>query len=216
MNFDARHAPRHGKLEERSAADVDPALAMPDDAIIGAHSDAEVVFVGPVGVGKTTAVRTLSTSRTIGSEVRASTMNDFVVGGKETTTVGIEIGVWERADGSRVALYGTAGQDRFDSSRTPALNPEAGLVLMMFGYEHLLTDQVEEWVSMLGEKRALHRTAIGVNFLAPDQEDPVPRIKHLLEVRGHGDIPVQMTDPRNLYDVAAIAEIALKRVEEYR
>ena len=87
---------------------------------------------------------------------------------------------------------------------------------MMFGYEYLLKDQVEEWVSILGEKRALHRTAIGVNFLTPDQEDPVPRIKHLLEVRGHGDIPVRMTDPRNLYDVASIAESALKRVEECR
>ena len=94
MNFDAQYAPRHGKPEERSPEDVDPALTMPDDAIIGAHSDAEVVFVGPVGVGKTTAVRTLSTSKPIGSEVRASTMNDFVVGGKETTTVGIEMGVW--------------------------------------------------------------------------------------------------------------------------
>lgn len=216
MNFDAQYAPRHGKPEERSPEDVDPALTMPDDAIIGAHSVAEVVFVGPVGVGKTTAVRTLSTSKPIGSEVRASTMNDFVVGGKETTTVGIEMGVWERANGDRIALYGTAGQDRFDSSRTPALNPEAGLVLMMFGYEYLLKDQVEEWVSILGEKRALHRTAIGVNFLTPGQEDPVPRIKHLLEVRGHGDIPVRMTDPRNLYDVASIAESALKRVEECR
>ena len=146
--------------------------------------------------------------------MKASTTDDFIVGGKETTTVGIEMGVWERLNGQRVALYGTAGQDRFDASRTPALNPEAGIVLMLFGYEHLLKDQVQEWVGLLGEKRALHRTVIGVNFLAPGQEDPIPRIKQLLQDHGQMDVPVQMVDPRNVFDVADIAEAALKRVEE--
>ncbi|MDK8797731.1 hypothetical protein QP994_07520 [Corynebacterium sp. MSK044] len=214
MNVEARYAPRHGKPEELTPEDVDSTLVMPEDAIIGAHSHAEIVFVGPVGVGKTTAVRALSTSTPVSSEVKASTTDDFIVGGKETTTVGIEMGVWERLNGQRVALYGTAGQDRFDASRTPALNPEAGIVLMLFGYEHLLKDQVQEWVGLLGEKRALHRTVIGVNFLAPGQEDPIPRIKQLLQDHGQRDVPVQMVDPRNVFDVADIAEAALKRVEE--
>ena len=85
---------------------------------------------------------------------------------------------------------------------------------MLFGYEHLLKDQVQEWVGLLGEKRALHRTVIGVNFLAPGQEDPIPRIKQLLQDHGQRDVPVQMVDPRNVFDVADIAEAALKRVEE--
>ena len=188
---------------------------IPDDAIIGSHSDFEVVFLGPVGIGKTTAVRTLSSVPAVSSEVLAVSGEDFVAQEKKTTTVGIDMGMWERPDGSQVALFGTAGQDRFHSSRTPAHNPEAGVVLMLFGYEHMLREQLELWVDILDQKRALHRTVVGVNFVSQDDPDPLPTVYKILNSMELGDIPALMVDPRDPGDVASIVESALQRVERF-
>ena len=55
------------RRSRRRKATVEEEIA--NDAIVGSPSDAEVVFIGPVGVGKTTAVQTLSSVPPINTEV---------------------------------------------------------------------------------------------------------------------------------------------------
>ena len=55
------------RRSRRQKATVEEEIA--NDAIVGSPSDAEVVFIGPVGVGKTTAVQTLSSVPPINTEV---------------------------------------------------------------------------------------------------------------------------------------------------
>ncbi|MDO5669815.1 MAG: hypothetical protein Q4G50_07410 [Corynebacterium sp.] len=207
---------RHGKFEELSVADLDPYLTVPKDAIVGSYSDDEVVFLGPVGVGKTTAVASLSTVAPITTEVRAATPEDFYARWKTTTTVGIDFGVWDRPDGTRVALFGTAGQDRFDDSRAPAFNPDAAIVLWFFGYSELLAEQVAEWLPMVQGINALDRLVVAVNFIDPAAADPVPAIRNLLADQGHPDIPVSAADPREKDDVADVVTQALNLLEARR
>lgn len=196
-------------------SDLDPYLTVPDDAIVGSHSDTEVVFLGPVGVGKTTAVASLSTVAPINTEVRAATPEDFYARWKTTTTtVGIDFGVWDRPDGTRVALVGTAGQDRFDDSRAPARNPDAALVLWLFGYADLLEEQVSEWLAMISGINGLDRFVVAVNFT--DATDPVPALRELFASHGHTDIPVSLADPRNKDEVARVVKQALDRTEALR
>ena len=215
MNVSSAVGRRHGRDEDTTPDDLDPHLTMPTDALVGAYSDSEVVFVGPVGVGKTTGVTTISTVAPISTEAHATTSDDFIADTKHTTTVGIDFGVWDRADGSRVAVFGTAGQDQFDDARTPARNPEAALVVWLFGIPHLLEQQVVHWLETIGSLNAYHRTTVAVNFIDPDREDPVPVLNDYLAQAGHADIPVVAADPRDPEDVAFVIDRALARMEAY-
>lgn len=70
----------------------------------------KIIFAGPVGAGKTTAIGSVSDILVVGTEARAS---DEVAQRKNTTTVAMDYGVLNLADGEKVHLYGTPGQERF-------------------------------------------------------------------------------------------------------
>jgi signal recognition particle receptor subunit beta len=73
--------------------------------------ESRILFLGPVGAGKTTAVRAISDIEVVDTDVRAS---DEVAELKATTTVAMDMGVLQLNDGDRIVLYGAPGQDRFD------------------------------------------------------------------------------------------------------
>lgn len=186
------------------------------EALVGSYVDSEVVFLGPVGVGKTTAITSLSTLPPVQTEVFAATSDDFYVHSKTTTTVGIDYGMWHRPDGRTIGLYGTPGQERFHAARGPATNPDAGLVLWLFGYEHLLEDQVREWIMVIHDLDAFNRTVVAVNFREQSQSDPVSALRHLIPAFGFPDLPIMSADPRIHDDVAAVVDATLTRAEAKR
>lgn len=71
----------------------------------------KIIFAGPVGSGKTTAISSVSDILVVGTEAKAS---DEVAQRKDNTTVAMDYGVLNLDDGTRVHLYGTPGQDRFN------------------------------------------------------------------------------------------------------
>jgi len=73
--------------------------------------ESKIVFAGPVGSGKTTAIGSVSDILVVGTEAKAS---DEVSQRKINTTVAMDYGVLNLEGGVKVHLYGTPGQDRFD------------------------------------------------------------------------------------------------------
>ena len=71
----------------------------------------KLVLVGSVGSGKTTALTTLSETPPILTEANPS---DTVAALKSTTTVAMEYGEVRLGGGSKLQIYGTPGQKRFD------------------------------------------------------------------------------------------------------
>ncbi len=70
----------------------------------------KIIFAGPVGAGKTTAISSVSDIMVVGTEARAS---DEVAQRKNTTTVAMDYGILNLDGGEKVHLYGTPGQERF-------------------------------------------------------------------------------------------------------
>lgn len=70
----------------------------------------KIVFTGPMGAGKTTAISAISEIIPLQTEVSNS---DRISHAKESTTVGFDLGRIMLADGHVVRLYGTPGQARF-------------------------------------------------------------------------------------------------------
>lgn len=88
----------------------------------------KIIFTGPVGSGKTTAIGSISDIDVVKSEARAT---DEVAQRKSTTTVAMDYGVLNLEGGEFLHLYGTPGQDRFSFMWDILCKGGMGLVVML-------------------------------------------------------------------------------------
>lgn len=87
-----------------------------------------VSLIGPMGIGKTTALRSLCGALMAATDVPNL---DRAAHSKEFTTVGAEFGEIDLGEGMRLQLVGSPGQDRFDFVRRWVLNASVGVLLMV-------------------------------------------------------------------------------------
>ena len=72
--------------------------------------EVKIVFTGPIGAGKTTAIAAISDAPPVSTDVFNA---DRQSADKDTTTAALDFGQIVLDDGLVVRLYGTPGQDRF-------------------------------------------------------------------------------------------------------
>lgn len=87
-----------------------------------------VLFMGPVGAGKTEAIRTLSDINVLDTDVGATDETALL---KEKTTVSMDVGVLNLGDGDKLRLYGAPGQERFDFMWEILVEQAKGVVIML-------------------------------------------------------------------------------------
>lgn len=88
----------------------------------------KIIFTGPVGSGKTTSISAVSDIMVVGTEAKAS---DEVAQRKDNTTVAMDYGILNLENGSKVHLYGTPGQDRFNFMWEILSENAMGLVILI-------------------------------------------------------------------------------------
>jgi signal recognition particle receptor subunit beta len=93
-----------------------------------AANDYKIIFTGPVGAGKTTAIASISDIAPIKTDTRAS---DMTQNKKKQTTVAMDYGVLKLDGGEQIHLYGTPGQERFDFMWEILTTGGIGLVLLV-------------------------------------------------------------------------------------
>lgn len=72
----------------------------------------KIIFIGPVGAGKTSAIQAVSEIECVKTEAKISV--DKICDYKETTTVAIDYGRLTTDANEKAHLYGAPGQSRFD------------------------------------------------------------------------------------------------------
>jgi uncharacterized protein len=88
----------------------------------------KIIFTGPVGSGKTTAIGAISDIEVVKSEAKAT---DDVALRKASTTVAMDYGMLSLGGGESLHLYGTPGQDRFSFMWDILCKGGMGLVIML-------------------------------------------------------------------------------------
>lgn len=88
----------------------------------------KIIFAGPVGSGKTTAIASISDVPPISTNESASDMTAIR---KAETTVAMDYGVLNLENGDILHLYGTPGQQRFDFMWEILSEGALGLVLLI-------------------------------------------------------------------------------------
>jgi len=88
----------------------------------------KILFTGPVGAGKTTAIQIMSDVPIVKTDEQVT---DMTKNRKEQTTVSMDYGYINIDKNERIHLYGTPGQERFDFMWDILKNGAAGLILLI-------------------------------------------------------------------------------------
>ncbi len=88
----------------------------------------KIIFTGPVGAGKTSAIAAISDVPPVQTDVACQGAERAI---KATTTVAMDYSYIALDDGRRVHLYGTPGQARFDFMWELLTRNGLGLVLLI-------------------------------------------------------------------------------------
>lgn len=171
----------------------------------------KIVFAGPVGSGKTTAIQSLSDIEVVSTEARAS---DEVRQLKPTTTVAMDYGLMKLDNGDQVRLYGAPGQQRFDFMWDILTDNALGLVVLVSAAGH---DPVADLRLYLTAFRALiNRSAVVVGITHTDRGDVAVRQRLIDEMRRQGIPPCVMdADARSRPDVAMLVSALLFSIDPF-
>ena len=170
----------------------------------------KIIFAGPVGAGKTTAVSAASDIPPIRTDAVAS---DEVRELKPNTTVAMDYGAMKLADGSTIHLYGTPGQQRFDFMWE--ILTEGGIALILL-IDNSRGDPLKELRFYLGAFSGFIRktaVAIGVTHVDLAATPSLSDYQQELDRAGFGCVPVFEVDARARRDVCLLIEAVLSVID---
>lgn len=179
-----------------------------DSIQIGHTHERRVVFVGPFGVGKTTALRAISDIDVVDTDVftteRLSANPD-----KSRTTVGFDYGEIKLGDGHRIAVFGLPGQYRFDAMWQAFLPSAAAVVLWVYGDSPEVERDFTIWLEVLRRYVSPEVLSVAVTRMPEPVDDE--RLDSLYEVLADFNplAPLITADPRRPEDVRTAVAMAL-------
>lgn len=120
---------------------------------------AKVVFAGPVGAGKTTAIHSISDILPVGTDEAAS---DEVRDMKPRTTVAMDYGLVKLSDQCKVHCYGTPGQERFDFMWDILSSGASGVVILVNHRGASPLADLDFYLDAFAERLSQEQLVIGV------------------------------------------------------
>lgn len=173
----------------------------------------KIIFAGPVGAGKTTAVSVLSDTPVIGTDRQASDMTRSL---KPVTTVAMDYGLMNLSDTERVHLYGTPGQERFDFMWDILKKGALGLVILIDNSRKSPLGDLEFYLKEFGDLIANTKVVIGVNFMQAGQTPTLEDYhRFLLDEKRMQQInpPILEVDARSKSDMAMLVQALLYSID---
>lgn len=169
----------------------------------------KIVFIGPMGAGKTTAISAVSDIPTISTEAENS---DLERNAKATTTVAMDYGEIDLGDNETAALYGIPGQERF-SFMWPVLAQGAmGAILLINHSEGTGTEQLAQYLDAFPDLVIKGAVVIGIGHTNQPSSAVLAPYQQLLQTRSLA-LPLVMTDVREKKNVLQLIETLIVNAE---
>jgi uncharacterized protein len=166
----------------------------------------KIIFTGPVGAGKTTAISALSDTPPVVTDEMAS---DMTKDRKAQTTVALDYGMMRLGDKERIHLYGTPGQERFDFMWDILTQGGLGLVLLIdnsrlepFRDLHFFLNAFKDFI---------RDTAVSIGVTRMDEKSTPEIDDYHREVSSLGwpALPIFEVDAREKKDVSLLVQSLL-------
>ena len=174
-----------------------------------AQTDLKIIFTGPVGAGKTTAIASISDIEPIRTDEHAS---DMTQKRKSNTTVAMDYGMIRLGPKEKVHLYGTPGQERFDFMWDILTKGGIGLVLLLDNTRPTPFEDMRFYIKAFKEFIESTRLVIGVTQM---DARATPTIDEYVRQLAELDVsaPVFEVDARQRADVSTLIEALLLQID---
>jgi hypothetical protein len=174
-----------------------------------AQTDHKIIFTGPVGAGKTTAIASISDIEPIRTDEHAS---DMTQKRKSNTTVAMDYGMIRLGPKEKVHLYGTPGQERFDFMWDILTKGGIGLVLLLDNTRPTPFEDMRFYIKAFKEFIENTRLVIGVTQM---DARATPTIDEYVRQLAELDVsaPVFEVDARQRADVSTLIEALLLQID---
>jgi uncharacterized protein len=167
--------------------------------------DRKIIFTGPVGAGKTTAIASISDIEPIRTDEAAS---DMTARRKSATTVAMDYGMIRLGPTEKVHLYGTPGQERFDFMWDILTQGGVGLILLLDNTRPAPFHDLKFYISAFRNFIDSTRLVVGITQMDAKQSPTLDDYAaHMAEL----DVlaPVFEIDARKREDVSALIQALL-------
>ena len=171
----------------------------------------KIIFTGPVGAGKTTAISAISDIPVIGTDANAKDMASRL---KATTTVAMDYGLIALEGGERIHLYGTPGQERFDFMWEILSQGGLGLILLLDNSRSHPFKDMQFFLEAFKDFIASNKVAIGITRM--DLGDGPALEEYHKELRKMKlNPPLFEIDARRREDVAMLLEALMYSLDPW-
>lgn len=172
-------------------------------------TELKIVFTGPMGSGKTTAINAISDIPPVSTEV---TNNDPQAFAKESTTVAMDLGQMSLGDGTVVRLYGTPGQARFSFMWEILGRGAMGVIVLIDASSATALADLQLYASTFRRISPGQPLVIGVGRTRPSDEDPLAAYAQVLGNSGIS-APLFSVDVRRRDDAQLLVESVISILE---
>lgn len=166
----------------------------------------KVIFTGPVGAGKTTAIAAISDKPPVSTNELAS---DMTVSRKAKTTVAMDYGIKYLDNGDILHLYGTPGQQRFDFMWEILVENGLGLMLLIDNRRDNPLADLAFYLKAFKAFIAKAGVAVGVVGMDVKAKPLLGQYQQTLKTLGYATVPVFQVDARSKRDVSIMLEALL-------
>ena len=167
----------------------------------------KIVFGGTMGAGKTAAIKSLSDIPVVSTE---AVNTDLDAHSKYLTTVGIDYGEISLEDGTKIGLYGTPGQDRFDFMWTIVCKGAMGTVVLI---DHSNPNRLKDLEFYLDAfQKYSNNIVIGVTHL-DEKKEQLLKIYYDWMTINNCHFPLFAVDARQKDDVLFMIETLIASLE---
>lgn len=167
----------------------------------------KIVFAGSMGSGKTEAIKSLSEIPVLATEAYNTDEQSHQ---KMLTTVGIDYGEITLDDGSKIGLYGTPGQDRFDFMWGVISEGAIGTVILIDHTTKTSLDELKFYLEYF--RNHAENIAIGITHVDLNLERSTHIYREWL-IENQFNYPLFYIDARNKDDVLMMIEALVTKLE---
>lgn len=167
----------------------------------------KIVFGGTMGAGKSAAIKALSDIGVLSTE---AVNTDTQAHQKALTTVGIDYGEISLDDGTKIGLYGTPGQDRFDFMWSIVCKGAIGIVVLI---DHSSSQRLKDLEFYLKAFEDLGTNiVVGVTHLDLEHDQKLKIYRDWMQIH-QKKFPLFAVDARKKDDVLLMIETLIAKLE---